>query len=230
MLLSQLWQQPQNSSTPPAPQALRQAVETREAAIAAREAAADARVSEALAAVAAAQQVAQRSAAADLAQERQLLEAECARLEAEQRRVADMKQVGGMGWGALWGALVRVLRKRMCCAAPCTLNEASKNAAAAQRAALELAGHAAREERLRRAEAARCEAEARAAGLAAGEQVLQSQLDAALADAAALRRELGKRSAISSQAAEALLRDAAGWDSHCWCSCGGGLLCRCSRM
>jgi hypothetical protein len=90
-----------------------------------------------------------------------------------------------------------------------------------QRAASELAGQAAREERLRHAEAARCEAEGRAAGLAAGAQVLRSQLDAALADAAALRAELGKRSAISSQAAEALLHDAAGRGSHRRRSCGG---------
>ncbi len=76
-------------------QALQQSIEAREASIAAREAAADARVSEALEALAAARQVAQRAAAADLAQERGALEAECARLEAEQRRVADMKQVGG---------------------------------------------------------------------------------------------------------------------------------------
>jgi oral-facial-digital syndrome 1 protein len=187
----------------PAAQVLRQAVEAREQVMAACEARAGARVSEALAALAAAQQVAQREAAAGLVQERALLEAECARLEEEQRRVADMKQV----------------RRRTCaCHARRTgpfgswqpVAETKCAPPPPQRAAGALASQAAGEARLRQAESARCEAEARAAGLAAGAQVLQPQLAAALAEAAVLQRALGKCGAMSSQAAEALLRDAAG--------------------
>jgi hypothetical protein len=81
---------------------------------------------------------------------------------------------------------------------------------ALQKAAAELSAQRSREERLRQLETLRAEAEARAAGLAAGEQVLRAQLDAALAEVAGLRRQLGQRSSINVQAADTLMREAAG--------------------